>query len=65
MLCRIITRGKVDLAKEWGLKVIPLAREVTHLRLELRRGRGTDALPYANDVAQRTLAVLHELRALS
>ncbi|MCC6699808.1 MAG: hypothetical protein IT365_29565 [Candidatus Hydrogenedentes bacterium] len=65
VLCRIITRGKVDLAKEWGLKVIPLAREVTHLRLELRRGRGAEALPYANDVAQRTLALLHELRAFS
>ncbi len=64
VLCRMIGRGKVDLAKEWGLKVIPLAREITHLRLELRRGRGANVLTHCEDVVQRTLSLLSEIRAL-
>lgn len=65
VLCRLIGRGKVDLAKEWGQRVLPLAREITHLRLELRRGRGSEILDYCKDVAQRTLTLLAELRALN
>jgi hypothetical protein len=65
VLCRLIGRGKVDLAKEWGQRVLPLAREVTHLRLEFRRGKGAEVLDYCRDVAQRTLSLLSELRALS
>lgn len=64
-LCRLIGKSKSDLAKEWGLKVIPLAREITHLRLELRRGRGGEVLSYAEDVSKRTLALLREIRALT
>ncbi len=65
VLCRLIGRGKVDLAKEWGQKVLPLAREVTHLRLELRRGKGANILDYCRDVAHRTLNLLTDLRALN
>lgn len=65
VLCRLIGRGKVDLAKEWGQRVLPLAREVTHLRLELRRGKGAEVLDYCRDVAHRTLNLLTELRSLS
>ncbi|MDZ4861310.1 MAG: hypothetical protein SGI88_20245 [Candidatus Hydrogenedentes bacterium] len=64
-LCRLIGKGKSDLAKEWGLKVIPLAREITHLRLELRRGKGGEILEFAEDVAKRTLELLKEIRALT
>lgn len=64
-LCRLMGKAKIDLAKEWGLKVVPLAREITHLRLELRRGRGQQVLSYAQDVSKRTLALLKEIRALS
>jgi len=65
VLCRLIGRGKVDVAKEWGQRVLPLAREITHLRLELRRGKGAEVFDYCRDVAQRTLSLLSELRALS
>ncbi|NUM52150.1 MAG: hypothetical protein HUU46_00760 [Candidatus Hydrogenedentes bacterium] len=64
-LCRLMGKAKIDLAKEWGLKVIPLAREITHLRLELRRGKGQQVLSYAEDVSKRTLALLKEIRALA
>lgn len=64
-LCRLMEKGKADLAREWGIKVVPFAREITHLRLELRRGKGQQVLSYAEDVAKRTLALLKEIRALA
>ncbi|GMU92404.1 MAG: hypothetical protein AMXMBFR4_14620 [Candidatus Hydrogenedentota bacterium] len=63
-LCRLVGRGKLDVAKEWGAKVIPLAREITHLRLELRRGKGQDVVGYAEDLTRRTLGLLQEIRAI-
>ncbi|MBX7257972.1 MAG: hypothetical protein K1Y02_16550 [Candidatus Hydrogenedentes bacterium] len=65
VLCRLISRGKVDLAKEWGIKVIPLARELTHIRLELRRGRGQEVLRICEDLTTRVLHLLAEIRALA
>jgi hypothetical protein len=64
-LCRLMGKARIDLAKEWGLKVVPLAREITHLRLELRRGKGQQVLSYAEDVSKRTLSLLKEIRALT
>ena len=64
-LCRLMGKAKIDLAKEWGLKVVPLAREITHLRLELRRGKGQQVLSYAEDVSKRTLSLLKEIRTLT
>lgn len=64
-LCRLMGKAKIDLAKEWGLKVVPLAREITHLRLELRRGKGQQVFSYAEDVSKRTLALLKEIRELT
>lgn len=62
-LCRMVNRGNADLAKELGLKVMPLAREATHLRLELRRGKGEVRLPLCEDLVQRSLRLLAEIRA--
>ncbi len=64
-LCRLIAKSKVDLAKEWGLKLIPLAREITQLRLELRRGKGQEVLTFAEDLSKRTLDILKEIRTLA
>ncbi len=63
-LCRLLGRGKVEAARQWGFKVIPLAREFTNLRLELRRGRGTEILSHCLDLAKRTTSLLAEIRAL-
>jgi len=62
-LCRMVNRGKVDLAKELGLRVVPLAREATHLRLEIRQGRGEKTLPICEDLVERSLKLLAEIRA--
>lgn len=64
-LCRLLGRGKVENARQWGFKVIPLAREFTNLRLELRRGRGEAILDQCAGLAQRAHELLSEIRALS
>jgi len=64
-LCRLLGRSKVELARQWGFKVTPLAREFTSLRLELRRGRGAEIIKQCEDLARRTHKLLAEIRALS
>ncbi len=62
-LCRLHGMGKAELARELGLKVLPLARELTHMRLELRHGRGKHVLDQARGLSLRTLEMLDEIRA--
>jgi hypothetical protein len=62
-LCRLMNRGKVDQAREWGLRVAPFAREFTTLRLELRRGQGSKAFSHCEGLAKRALALLNDIRA--
>ncbi|GMW02557.1 MAG: hypothetical protein AMXMBFR84_36930 [Candidatus Hydrogenedentota bacterium] len=64
VLCRMMSRGKVEEAMEWGQRVIPLAREVTRYRIELRRGLGHDITPHTADIVKRTHSLLNELRNL-
>jgi hypothetical protein len=64
-LCRLLARGKSDVARQWGFKVVPLAREFTNLRLELRRGRGAEILGQCQAVAARACEILAEIRALT
>jgi hypothetical protein len=63
-LCRLLGRGKVDIARQWGFKVIPLAREFTNLRLELRRGKGDAIMGQCENLALRAHSLLAEIRAL-
>lgn len=63
-LCRLLARGKPEKAGEWGLKVVSVARELTHLRLRLREGEGLDIHEYCTDLARRTLGLLAQIRAL-
>jgi len=62
-LCRLLGKGKVDAAHEWGLKVLPLSREVTHLRLQLRRGGGPQIHDEATALSQRTVRLLEDIRS--
>ncbi len=62
-LCRLVNRGKSDLAKELGLNVVPLAREATHLRLELRQGKGLAILSLCENLVERAVRLLAEIRA--
>jgi len=61
-LCRMMNRGQVDQARELGLQVLPLAREFTHLRLELREGKASSILSHARDLAVRSRKILEEIR---
>jgi len=63
-LCRLLGFGKTDQARQLGFKVIPLARELTHLRLELRQGRGAEILDHCQSLVQRAAEVLAEIRSL-
>ena len=64
-LCRLLGRGKVEAARQAGFKILPLAREFTNLRLELRRGRGADILERCENLSRQAPALLSEIRALS
>jgi hypothetical protein len=64
-LCRLLGRGKVDQARQLGFKVLPLAREFTNLRLELRRGKGAAILQQCEGLAQRAIELLAEIRSIS
>jgi hypothetical protein len=63
-LCRILARGLHDEAREFGLKVVPLAREIAHLRIELRQGRAEAVLPHCESLTKRAQRLLAEIRSL-
>jgi hypothetical protein len=62
-LCRLHGMGKTELARDMGLKVIPLARELTNMRLELRHGRGRHVIDHTRGLSHRTLELVNEIRA--
>lgn len=62
-LCRLLNRGRADHARELGLNVLPIARESTQLRLELRAGNGEKILPHCENLATRALKLLEQIRA--
>lgn len=63
-LCRLLGMGKADPAHEMGLKVLPLAREMTDLRLKLRAGQGAAIHAACAELAQRTIELLSEIRGV-
>lgn len=65
VLCRLMGRGRSETAQEWGLKVIPLAREFTNLRLALRTGRSDGVVDQARELANRCVALMEEIRTLT
>lgn len=62
-LCRLHGQGKTERAHELGLKLLPIARELTHMRLELRHGRGKHVLNQTQSLSQRALELVNEIRA--
>jgi hypothetical protein len=62
-LCRLMELGKRDLAMSIGERVIPLASEFTHLRLELLRGNGGKIAKAARENAERSRALLQLIRS--
>lgn len=64
-LCRLLGMGKPDLAHEMGLRVLPLTREMTNLRLRLREGHGMGITDECASLARRTVKLLMDIRAMS
>lgn len=64
-LCRMLGMGKADQAHELGLRVLPLTREMTNLRIRLREGHGHGIQEECEGLAQRTVKLLMEIRAAS
>ncbi len=62
-LCRLIHKGKAEMARELGMSVLPIAREFTKMRLELRQGKGADITAHCETLAKRALQLLEEIRS--
>jgi hypothetical protein len=62
-LCRLMGRGRSDMARELGEEVVPLAREIAHARLALHAGQGKDILKQSESVSRRALKLLERIRA--
>ncbi|HEO69845.1 MAG TPA: hypothetical protein ENN80_01180, partial [Candidatus Hydrogenedentes bacterium] len=52
-LCALLGRGEVEKTEELGEAVMPLARELAHLRLELRSGRGPQIRQHCEELSER------------
>lgn len=63
-LCRLMGRGKIDQAQILGEPLLPIAGDVTKLRLRLRRGEGEAILKEAGELVVRSLDVLDRVRTV-
>ena len=63
-LCRLISNGQMDRARDMGINVLPLARKAAELRLQLRRGQARDVLSEAEALSLQTLTLLDQIRAI-
>ncbi|MBI2422277.1 MAG: hypothetical protein HYV27_05555 [Candidatus Hydrogenedentes bacterium] len=63
-LCRLMSLGKGNQAVELGQQVLPLSRDMTQLRLKLRRGKGMEIIPDCTRLSDDTLRLLGEIRSL-
>lgn len=62
-LCRLVKRGRLEEARTLGEEVIPLAREFTHLRIDLEAGHAERILPHCEDLSNRVNQLLKRIRA--
>lgn len=61
-LCRLINKGKKEIARELGMNVLPIAREFTRLRLDLRNGKGGEIREQCEEITKRAQRLLTEIR---
>jgi hypothetical protein len=62
-LCRLLKADKIELARDLGKRVLPLAREMTTLRLRLRRGHAPDIHEDCVALSKKALEVLEHIRS--
>ncbi len=64
-LCRLLGKGKADMAHEMGLKMLPFARELARLRLEFRQGVAQPIYEDCEKLAAKCISLLHSIRTAS
>lgn len=62
-LCRLLGQQNPDRIEELGAAVVSLAAEFTQLRLELWRGNGAKVAEHCDELKDRMLALLADIRA--
>ena len=62
-LCRLIKSDKVELARDLGRHVLPLAREMTQLRLRLRQGHAPEINEDCAALSKKSLEILDLIRS--
>ena len=60
-LSALHSSGHTDTAHELGVRVMPLAQQLTALRIKLRRGRGADIREAAFKIAQQSEDMMREI----
>ncbi len=63
-LCRLIAMGKRGRAEILGIEVLPLAKEITHMRLELNAGNADKAVKNVDDLIERAQKIVAKIRSL-
>lgn len=61
-VCRLMEKGKVDIARNLGDGIAPIAAEITQLRLELKHGHGKAHVESSASLAERALKLLEVIR---
>ncbi|MCC6143259.1 MAG: hypothetical protein IT368_05590 [Candidatus Hydrogenedentes bacterium] len=61
-LCRLLGRGKGEAAQELGTRLLPIARELTQMRLKLRRGHGREILDSVRELSRQAQDLLLDIR---
>jgi hypothetical protein len=64
-LCRLLGMGRFEPVHELGQQLIPLTQEMNRLRLQLREGKGGEISGACDDLAKRTVKLLHKIRLLT
>jgi hypothetical protein len=62
-LCRLMDKGRIDLARELGQDLGPISAEFTRYRLDLRQGRGVEISPQCEALSKRALELLASIRS--
>ncbi len=62
-ICRLINMGNNDIAKQYGEELLPIAVELTHLRLELKRGHAKDHIEASHSLVNQAQKLLDSIRA--
>ena len=61
-ICRLINTGQQEAAQRFGDDLLPLATEVTRLRLELKRGRAEESIEASKIVLRQASDLLDTIR---